>query len=96
MHMDARKYLGLGVGALGVNLGHAIGDFLAALAQDVDHVERGAAAHADQHQLHRPAAAVFATKLWWPVHRDLVAAVGTTLETNLADPANSGFHDIPR
>jgi hypothetical protein len=40
--VDTGEYLGIGVGSGGVEVGDAVGDLLAALAQDVDDVEGGA------------------------------------------------------
>ena len=96
MHMDAGKHLGFGIGAFGVKLGHTIGDLLATFFQYVHYIESGAAAHANQHQLHRPTAAILATVLRRSVHRDRVAAVGATFETSLSNPVNPGLHNVLR
>lgn len=93
MHVDAGKHLGIGRGALGVDLGDAGGDVLPGFFQDEHHVESGTPAHADQHQLHRPAATILPAVFRRPVHDNLMAAVGGTFETNLSGPLDSGLHD---
>ena len=54
------KTLGSVSARVGVEVGDAVGDLLAALAQDVDDVEGGAAAQPQQQHFHRPHAEVLA------------------------------------
>ena len=51
--VDPGEHLGVAVGALGGKVGDAVGDLLAALPQDVDDVEGGAAAQSEQQHFHR-------------------------------------------
>lgn len=96
MHVDTREYLGVGRGALGVDLGHAVTDVLTALFQDMHHVKGGTPAHTDQHQFHRSTTPILPAVFRRPVHCDLVSAVGRALETDFTDPLDSGFHNAPR
>src|SRR5690606_35564220 len=92
MDVDLREHPGRVRGALGRQLDPAVDDVLAALAQDMDHVEGGAAAEAHQEQLHGPRAAVLPAVFGSAVDHDRVAAVGHRLETHAVFERNRCFH----
>lgn len=60
VHVDFGKHLGVGVGAGGLDVGHAVGDLLSAFAQDVHHVKCRTAAQSEQQHFHGSYTEVFA------------------------------------
>ena len=93
--VDLREHLGVGVGAGGIEVGDAVGDLLAAFAQDHDDVEGGAAAQPQQQHFHRAHAEVLAAGLGGAVHDDAVAGFALADETDAFDEFDTGFHGVP-
>ncbi len=92
MDMDAGKHLGLAVGAFRFQLHLAEAHVLAALLQDVDHVELGTATHAQQQHLHGTYAEVAAAVFLGTVHDTHVSASRFTQHQCAFHPFHSSFH----
>src|SRR5580704_12034649 len=65
-------------------------DILALLLQHGDDVDRGAAAHAHQHDLHRPRGEVATANVGGAVHRERMAAAALGDEQGAVDPGDLG------
>jgi len=93
MHMNPGKHSGhLVIGALGIHLADTVGNVLARLLEDMDHIKGRAAAHPHQHHFHRPDTLVLATMIRRPIGQNTVPRARFGLETHLALPADFSFH----
>ena len=93
--MDAGEDLGILRRALGLELDHAVGDLLAGLAQDQQHVELGATAHAHEQHLHGAHAEIAPAEIRRPVHDQRVSAAGLGEHRHTLDPLDPRLHDRP-
>ncbi len=92
VRVDAGEDFGVGLGTLGGELHLAQPNVVAALVQDVDDVELGAAAHAEQQHLHRASAQIASAVLGWAVHDHRVPAARLGHHQSAFHPLHARFH----
>src|SRR5712692_5579899 len=92
MHVNAGKHLGIGFRALRLDMGDTIHHLLARLIEDIHNIKRGAPAHTDQHDFHRPRATVAPARVRRAVHKHGLAAFVLAGEAYAAGPFNGYFH----
>jgi hypothetical protein len=92
MHVDAGEDLGVGFGAVGVDLDPAVGDRLAAFLKDMYDIIGGTAAGADQQQLHRAWAGLGGRLAVGGAEGDGMAAFGLADKGAIASPGDASFH----
>src|SRR5258708_6533370 len=76
VHVDPGEHFGIGLGSLRAQLYLAPGHVLPALLENHHYVVRGAAACADEHNLHRPRREVSSAAVGSSVHRNDMIAPG--------------------
>src|ERR1043165_6101164 len=96
MHVNSGKPLGILGRPFGFSLNRDVRNRLASLLQDMDDIERGTAAHADQHQLHgawswrAPLRSVSRSK------HDFMPGPRFTDEGAVLNPLDACFHSVPQ
>ena len=92
VNMDAGEYLRWTGGPLGFKFHHAIRNWLARFAENMNDVKGRAASHTDQQHLHGTHSAILATFFGGAVHRDCVPTAGLAHKRNVFNPLDACSH----